>query len=500
MSYLELSLPGTFTVDLAADDGTPKRTISGVALEYGVEATDMHGTKVRFEPGALPLDGAAPKLTVHEHRGRTAGIVAERVEVDNQVLFTAKISKTQLGDEALELAADGVLDSVSVGVQPTDYSYEGNTLVVKAATWHELALVPFGAFDMAKVTTVAAAAPTTQPSSEGEHTTMDNNTQVVEAATPEAIIPTQPILFAAPAAPEIDAATYLSHVASGKSHPAIEAAQQGTADSSGILPDPLVGEVYGQLDQVRSFVSAVGTLAHPNLATWYRRKVTQHTAVDRQAGEFNPLASQKMKIERLLVESETFGGYIDLSEQEIDFTDPAALALTLNDMAGVYADTTEAWACELLESGATVTDSINFADGDEILDALYDGSATIYAATKRMPRLLCASPDAWATLGKAKADNGDRIFPIINPMNAGGQMSPNTFVSNVGNFQVVVSGGFSAGTLILVDPRGIELYEQRKGSIQLARPEELSVRLAFRGYFTGKVIDSGAFVKFEATV
>jgi phage head maturation protease len=71
------------------------------------------------------------------------GIVTARQDTDAGMLFQAKISTTAAGDEALTLAMDGVLDAVSVGVNPTDYRFnDDGVMVVKAADWIELSLGP----------------------------------------------------------------------------------------------------------------------------------------------------------------------------------------------------------------------------------------------------------------------------------------------------------------------------------------------------------------------
>ena len=52
------------TIDAAAGD-TPSRTITGVAVPYGETAVVSDGTAVRFMPGALPVEGKAPKLFMY---------------------------------------------------------------------------------------------------------------------------------------------------------------------------------------------------------------------------------------------------------------------------------------------------------------------------------------------------------------------------------------------------------------------------------------------------
>jgi hypothetical protein len=56
-------IPQELNLDAAKGDALPRRTLAGVALEYGVEAVVSDGQKVRFEMGALPLEGKNPKCT-----------------------------------------------------------------------------------------------------------------------------------------------------------------------------------------------------------------------------------------------------------------------------------------------------------------------------------------------------------------------------------------------------------------------------------------------------
>jgi hypothetical protein len=107
-----LKFTAPITIDAAAPDGAPKRTITGIAVPYGVSATVTDGTEVRFEKGALPTEGKAPKLFLYHDATQPVGLVTERVDTEEGMLFSAKIAATAAGDEALTLAMEGVLDSV----------------------------------------------------------------------------------------------------------------------------------------------------------------------------------------------------------------------------------------------------------------------------------------------------------------------------------------------------------------------------------------------------
>ncbi len=145
--------PQQITVDAAAADGLPSRSISGVAVTYDEVATVNDGTKVRFLQGSLPVTGRDPKLYMQHDANQIVGKVVERVDTAEGMLFTAKISATRLGDEALTLALDGVIDAVSVGVTPTKFKYDDDdVMIVESASWSELSLVSEGAFSGAVIT------------------------------------------------------------------------------------------------------------------------------------------------------------------------------------------------------------------------------------------------------------------------------------------------------------------------------------------------------------
>ena len=112
--------PQELNLDAAQGDALPRRTLAGVALEYNVDAVVADGQTVRFLPGSLPLEGKKPKMYLYHDSTQPIGVVTERTEVGNFVMFEAKISETVLGNESLQLAKDGVLDSLSVGVEPVE--------------------------------------------------------------------------------------------------------------------------------------------------------------------------------------------------------------------------------------------------------------------------------------------------------------------------------------------------------------------------------------------
>jgi HK97 family phage prohead protease len=193
-------------IDAAEPNGMPRRTLAGLALPYNVEATVNDGTKVMFMPGSLNASEKMPKLYLNHDSTKAVGIVTSLVDSEFGMMYEARISETALGNEALVLAADGVLDAVSVGVNPTRFSYdEKGTMIIESADFQELSLVPYGAFAGASVDRVAASQGIPQDEQEVDNIEtetpneeLDTMTQPTETPTVIEAAPIAPIVYAQP--------------------------------------------------------------------------------------------------------------------------------------------------------------------------------------------------------------------------------------------------------------------------------------------------------------
>jgi HK97 family phage prohead protease len=244
---IRLTAQNTFVL---AEDGESPRSISGVAVPWNTEATVSDGTRVRFERGSLPITGKKPKLLKYHDSEQPVGVVTGRLDSEEGMLFTARISATSEGNDMLELIKDEAVDSVSVGVDVVDASYDDNgTMVIKKANWVELSLVTAPAFKGAMITEVAATEP------QEETTTMS---EVKVEASVEAPAPAPQMLFAAPKKEFVmpTAGEYISKLCQGGAVAAeflanLKAAAPDvvTTDTPGLLPTPILGPVYNNLIQ-----------------------------------------------------------------------------------------------------------------------------------------------------------------------------------------------------------------------------------------------------------
>ena len=515
----------TFSVD-AAQDGSPKRTITGIALPYNVEATVSGGQVVSFMPGSLPTDGKAPKLYMSHDSTQAIGLVTERADSPEAMYFTAKVSTTSLGDEALVLAADGVLDSVSVGVNPTKFSYnEDGVMIVEAADWMELSLVPQPAFSGATITDVAASIPTSEDDLSNNTETAPDEPEVTEpqenpvSETPAPEVIEASSIFAQPkrkfvmptpgeylAAMHAGGDTFHNVNAAYKEavrdqQTALQAAAGDvlTTDTPGLLPVPVLGPLFQDLNFVRPVVSAFGARAMPNTPskTFVRPTITTHTSAATQT-EGSAVSATTMVIASNTVTKSTVAGQVTLSMQDMDFTDPASMNLILNDLAGEYLIATDNIAADNLVSGKTASGStwtVTADDPSSLIKALYDAAREITEDSNYFPTHLCVSPDVWEKLG-SQLDGSKR--PVLGyttngviGQNSIGRVGGLAYTGmDVMGLNLVVDNNFASGTMLVVYAPGYEIYEAQQGVLSIANPSTLSRTFSYYGYFSTFVAKS----------
>jgi hypothetical protein len=197
------------------------------------------------------------------------------------------------------------------------------------------------------------------------------------------------------------------------------------------------------------------------------------------------------------VTKQIFGGYVNISEADIDWSDPAILSVVLDDMGRIYANATDNYAADQLVAGTSQSSTLTDPTlASEWVSDVYDCAATILSASNgNLPTHLFLAPDMWQYLG-ALVDGSQRpLFPQVGPMNAFGTLSPGSTDAVAFGLRVVVDRNFASGTVIVGDASGFELFENQKGAISIDSPSTLSRTLAFRGYFAALMIDATKFVK-----
>ena len=501
------------TIDAAAGEDKPA-TVTGIAVPWApTTAVVSNGIRVAFARGAFDVNQKPAKLLENHDTTQLRGVVNAIADMDEGLGFTATFARTAASADAIELVKAGAYDAVSVGAEPIEsyYDKELKATVVTKAHLAEISLVAMPAFTDAKITEIAAASPEEEPSSPEEepNPTQDSEEENMEVqpTTVEAAVATTPIYATAvkreaklPTAVEYLAAAIAGGDAWHRMSDALRAAAPDvvTTDTPGVLPQPILGPVYNNFRGLRPVVDAIGPKAMPGGGkVFIRPEVTTHTSMAVQSAENAALQSGTFVISSNQVTKGAYGGYVTISEQDLDWTDPAVLSLILDDMARIYANTTDDVAADALLAGcsqsAVLTDPTSAA---EWVSDIYDAASTILTNSNgNLPTHLFLSPNMFGYLGKLVDTAGRPLFPQVGPMNAFGSMSPGSTDAVAFGLRVVVDRNFAADTVIVGDASGFEIFEQQKGAISIDNPSTISRTIAWRGYFATLMIDATKFVK-----
>jgi hypothetical protein len=276
------------------------------------------------------------------------------------------------------------------------------------------------------------------------------------------------------------------------------AAHQTTADNPGVIPTPILGPVVNFIDASRPLVSWLGPRQLPS-GSWTRPKVTQHTTVAAQSGEKTELVSQKMTIVKLVGTAATYGGYVNVSRQDIDWSQPGVMDIVIGDLAGMYAIATEAACGTAIMAGAASGLAVptGAATVAALQASLWDAAGKVYAATKGQGNLgMFISADMLAMWGP--------LFAPVNPTNAvGSGFSAGSvgtgLMGTISGIPVYMTNGLAAGSNLVLSSAAVEVYEDRIGALQVIEPSVLGVQVAYAGYFTQMLVEATGAVKFAKT-
>ena len=278
------------------------------------------------------------------------------------------------------------------------------------------------------------------------------------------------------------------------------AAHQLTTDSTGIVPEPVIGPVVNFVDAARPLVSALGPRALPS-KTWTRPKVTQHTSITEQSTEKTELASQKMVIGEVTGTAQTFGGYVNVARQLIDWaTGGSVMDLVISDLAQQYALQTENDATDTFLAAATAA-STNLATGvnteAQVTAAFWGAVGQVYAGTKGAGRVIAACPPQM--LGQ--------VGPLFAPVNPQDAQSTGFQAVNYGQgpagaisgVPIYVTAGLADNKILVLSTAAAEVYETRVGALSVTEPSVLGVQVSYSGYFTPLVIDALGIIAITKT-
>lgn len=483
------------------------RTIRGVAVPWDKTGVVSDGTRVKFLPGSLDAE-ARPVVTLG-HDGVPIGRSLTNTATENGMATAVRVSRTRNGDEALVLASDGVLGMFSVGVNPTEFSYDDDgTLVVARGEWHHLALLPWGAFPDAVVTDVAASAP------QGATMTMLDNAIIDTTAVPAEVTAAPapagqpsppaviPVTAAKPAAPPLTLQRIATLVASANrgeiSTEAVKATIAAalanvTSTNVGAIVQPAYrAEINGLIDHGTPLLQALSSTPLP--ATGLSIEYPEWTALPTtgvQATEKTQIVSTPVTMTMKSAPVKTIAGGNDISLQAVERSSPSFLEAYLRAASVDWSRKAEAEVITALLAVATAaTPGADFLANVQALYAALDP-----ATTPPGPLFLAMARDVALPLISVTTMNGPAFW---NASINFGDVIPETAADGLNAF---VDWNLASGQM-LMGARNGATYHQSAGApadIRVVDVSLLGLDVGVYGYLALTIEYPGAFSALDTT-
>lgn len=451
-------------IEVRAEPDGDGRTIDLRVMPWGVTANTPQGPEA-FARGAF--EGTDPtRVTIESqaHDGALVGRGVSMEERDDGAYLSARIARTQAGDDLLALTSDGVLRDASVAFLPVAHRTENGTTVRTRVDLRRVAVLERGAYRGAEVLAV-------RNDLEGE-TVTEPTTALIEAVPDprlDALMARMDAIGAAletrvdtPAPLTTDGAEGLSNrgewlqaaVGHLSGDPAATRLLQRamadnlTTDNPGVVPPAYSRDIIGIIDANRPLLSSLRRVPVPEFGTkLILPKIGQRPLVDEQALEKTEVASRKVTTTTEEYGMETYAGAGDVSYQLIRRSSPSFAALFLDLLAEAYAIKTDDVALTAFMAAATpATTPADFTDPSTWRA---EGVTNTLESVRRYPDTIWVGAEALSAILSATSTTGAPIFAAIGP-NASGQGTA-TMRSGIGYFEglrvVYVPGmvGFSIG-------------------------------------------------------
>jgi len=521
----------TFSQEIQAAD-TERRIVSGLVAPYG-EVGHTSAGPVVFERGSIAIpDAGKIKLLSQHQQDKPVGRAISFSDSTQGVYGSFKLSSSTRGQDALVLAQENLVSGLSVGVDVTASKPMGDYLLVTAAVLKEVSLVESPAFERASVDEIMAAraeleaatstkektttisttiveieteteteseeAVTTAPENTSEETPVDTAVEAEKVEAARKIIRPSVLDSQRVRTPITSMATYTEHkikaaLGSDESklyvtaaddfgtNPAFNPTQYlqefvtntrfGTpaidACSQGVLP------AQGMTINVPSLVTAAGG------GTGVAPTVTVEA-------ENGAVSNTDMQTSYLTGSVSKYSGMGTISIELLERSDPnfyAELTQQLQNSFLTTIDTAVVNALLTASTGSTPTS----ADSDGIIAFTSQAAAAIYKNTGYFAQNYVGNAAQWQLLMGATDTTKRPIYNAIQPMNAAGQVGPQSIRGNVLGLDLYVDKNFTETTVddssaLILAPEAFTVYRSPQAYMSVNVVSNLQVQVAIYGF------------------
>jgi hypothetical protein len=432
------------------------------------------------------------------------------------------------GQDALILASEQLIDGLSVGVDVNKSIQKKDYLYVTSATLREVSLVESPAFSAAQVTKVAAS----------ENEAEDTN-QTTESEAPVEDLATAPQEAKAEAAtPTVEAARPTITA------PYISTKVRTPIQSMGGYTEHKIKAALGN-DDSKLFIAAADDFANNGLGfnpTQYLTEFVTNTrfgtpAIDACSQGTLPPTGLTINIPSLVTSSgggtgvaptvtvEAEGGAVsntDMVSQYLSgtvskYSGMNTLSVELLERSGYpgfYEELTNQLSLAYLKTidttvltallAAGMNGTNTSADLDGIVAFTTEGARTIYSNTGYFAQNYIANPAQWGALIGAQDTTKRPVFNALQPMNAAGQVGPQSIRGSVLGLDLYVDKNFSATTFdddsaVILAPEAFTVYRSPQAYMSVNVVSNLQVQVAIYGYMATIAKMPNGIIKYKKT-
>jgi HK97 family phage prohead protease len=459
-----------------------ERTIIGLAVPYGQEIELGGNLKERFEPGAI--DGVENVKLFYGHE-EPIGKVIEGRDTEAGYEIVAKISDTPRGNEVYTLLQDDVLNRFSVGFFPVVDRKEGQTIVRELVDLKEVSVVPFPAFEGAKITEVRSevepeAEPVDETPIETESETMSENIELDVRSVQDEVAELRRVIesgktveMATPATHKFRSQGEFAKALAKGDADAIQLTRDASTSADTVALPGFLGYIDNLIDFNRPALSVFSRAALPaaGLTVEYASVTANTLTVGVQDPENEELAFGNLTIASTSADVITYGGYTSMSKQTIERSTVNYLDTALRALSIAYANATNAAFVSVVQ-GLDYTGKIfdvSAGTSAALIGGLADASTYIYQNTGLRPEAVVVGTDAYKFLLSVAGEDGR---PVVLVNGAG--------VNNIGSANVPGLSGQLLGLPVIVDPAmtATKAYVANSMALQTLESAGAPVRLS----------------------
>jgi HK97 family phage prohead protease len=462
-------------------DETEERTIVGLAVPYGQEIDLTGNLKERFEAGAIQSLEDVKLFYGHEE---PIGKVIEGRDTEEGYEIVARISDTPRGNEVYTLMKDDVLNRFSVGFFPVKDRKEGQTIVRELVDLKEVSVVPFPAFEGAKITEVRSEIETVEVEeivetpNETESETMENieldvRTVQDEVAELRRVIEAGQTVTAAPATHKFRSQGEFAKALLVGDEDAKALARAASTSADTVALPGFLGYIDNLIDTNRPALSAFSRAALPaaGLTVEYAQVSANTLAVTAQSPENDPLEFGNLTIDSVSANVVTYGGYTEMSKQTIQRSSVNYLDTALRALSIAYANATNAALISVVQGLSYTGKVFDVSAGTSaaLIAGLTDASTYIFKNSGLRPEAIVCGTTAFKFLLSVQGEDGR---PVVLVNGAG--------VNNIGSANVPGLSGQIMGLPIIVDPAmtATKAYVANSAAVQTLESAGAPVRLS----------------------